>query len=112
MGIDRIYIMIQPAGAMGRFLFPGLPAFALVLTLGLSRLLPRRLAWMASTGLVVGMVEDVRDLTTGLTTPPDFYDLEVGMYVPGQGRLPVIAEDGHWLDKRLLLSRIRVVSGE
>ena len=58
------------------------------------------------------IVEDVRDLTIGLTTPPDFYDIEVGMYVPGQGRLPVIAEDGHWLDKRLLLSKIRVVSDE
>jgi len=58
------------------------------------------------------IVEDVRDLTIGLTTPPDFYDIEVGMYVPDQGRLPVIAEDGHWLDKRLLLSKIRVVSDE
>jgi len=57
------------------------------------------------------IVEDVRDLTVGLTTPPDFYDIEVGLYAPGEGRLPVIAEDGHWLDSRVLLSKIRVVSG-
>jgi hypothetical protein len=56
------------------------------------------------------VVEDVRDLTVGLTTPPDFYDIEVGVYAPGGPRLPVIAEDGHWLGKRTLLSKVRVVS--
>jgi hypothetical protein len=56
------------------------------------------------------VVEDVRDLMVGLTTPPDFYDIEVGVYTPGGPRLPVIAEDGHWLGKRMLLSKVRVVS--
>ena len=56
------------------------------------------------------VVEDVRELTVGLTTPPDFYDIEVGIVTPGEGRLPVVAEDGHWLGKRVLLSKIRVVS--
>jgi len=55
------------------------------------------------------IVEDIRDLTIGLTTPPDFYDIEVGMYVPGGDRLPVVAEEGHWLDNRALLSKILVV---
>ncbi|MDY7078929.1 MAG: glycosyltransferase family 39 protein [Chloroflexota bacterium] len=55
------------------------------------------------------VVEETRDLTVGLTTPPDFYDIEVGMYA-GTSRLPVVAEDGHWLDSRVLLSKIRVVS--
>jgi len=55
------------------------------------------------------IVEDVRDLTVGLTTPPDFYDIEVGLYASDGDRLPVIAEDGHWLDSRVLLSKIRVV---
>ena len=55
------------------------------------------------------IVEDVRDLTVGLTTPPDFYDIEVGLYASGGDRLPVVAEDGHWLDSRVLLSKIRVV---
>ena len=60
------------------------------------------------------IVEDVRDLTVGLTTPPDFYDVEVGLYAPGIGgdRLPVIAEDGNWLGNRVLLGKIRVVSDE
>ena len=55
------------------------------------------------------IVEDVRELTVGLTTPPGFYDIQVGLRARGVGRLPVVAEDGHWLDKRVLLSRIRVV---
>ena len=55
------------------------------------------------------VIEDVRDLTIGLTTPPNFYDIEIGLYAPGGDRLPVIAEDGHWLDSRVLLSKIRVV---
>ncbi len=57
-------------------------------------------------------IEDTHDLTVGLTTPPDFYDIEVGVYEPGENRLPVIAEDGSWLGGRILLSKIRVVSDE
>lgn len=57
------------------------------------------------------IVEDVRDLTVGLTTPPNFYDIEVGLYAPGIGgdRLPVIAEDRNWLGNRVLLNKIRVM---
>ncbi|MDY6878029.1 MAG: glycosyltransferase family 39 protein [Chloroflexota bacterium] len=55
------------------------------------------------------VIEDVRDLAVGLTTPPDFYDIEVGLYGSGGNRLPVVAEDGRWLDSRVLLSKIRVV---
>jgi 4-amino-4-deoxy-L-arabinose transferase-like glycosyltransferase len=36
------YILVSPAGSMGRFFFPGLPALALLITWGWSRLLPRR----------------------------------------------------------------------
>jgi hypothetical protein len=57
-------------------------------------------------------VEDVRELRLGLTTPSDFYDIEVGVYLPGEGRLPVIAEDRVQLGKRVLLSKIRVSSDE
>jgi hypothetical protein len=56
------------------------------------------------------IVEDVHELTVGLTTPPDFYDIEVGLHAPDGDRLPVIAEDGRWLGKRVLLGKIRVVS--
>jgi len=58
------------------------------------------------------VVEDIHELTVGLTTPPDFYDVEIGLYVPGGDRLPVIAEDGHWLGNHVLLSKIRVVGDE
>jgi hypothetical protein len=57
-------------------------------------------------------VEDVRTLTLGLTTPPDFYDIEVGVYHSDAGRLHVIAEDGVQLGKRVLLCKIRVVNDE
>jgi len=55
------------------------------------------------------VIEDVRDLTVGLMTPPGFYDVEVGLYASDGERLPVLAEDGHWLDNRVLLSTIRVL---
>jgi hypothetical protein len=58
------------------------------------------------------VVTDIHDLNIGLTTPPDFYDIEVGMYEPGVRRLSVIAEDGSWLGKRILLSKIRVLGDE
>jgi len=55
MLVVSYYMMIQPAGPMGRFLFPALPAFALLLSEGLSRFFPRRLAWtgvgLASLGM-------------------------------------------------------------
>jgi hypothetical protein len=57
------------------------------------------------------VVTDVHDLNVGLTTPPDFYDIVVGVYEPGN-RLSVIAEDGSWLGKHVLLSKIRVVGDE
>jgi len=50
------YIMIQPAGAMGRFLFPGLPAFVLLLMAGLGRLLPARWDWATGSVVTLGMV--------------------------------------------------------
>ncbi len=49
------YILIQPAGAMGRFLFPGLSALALLLITGLSRFVPSRLHWTVSSTVAVGM---------------------------------------------------------
>jgi hypothetical protein len=58
------------------------------------------------------VIKDVRVLTVGLTTPPDFYDIEVGLYARGPKRLPIIAEDGHRLGSRVLLSKIRVVDDE
>jgi len=54
------------------------------------------------------VVEDTRELTVGLTTPANFYNIEVGLYDPDVERLPIIAPDGHWVNNRLRLSTIRV----
>lgn len=48
------YILIQPAGPMGRFLFPGLPAFAVLVTLGLTRLVPSQMVHSLGLGVSVG----------------------------------------------------------
>jgi 4-amino-4-deoxy-L-arabinose transferase-like glycosyltransferase len=45
-GVVVYYILIQPAGAMGRFLFPALPAFSVLLVGGFEAWL-RRPAWVA-----------------------------------------------------------------
>lgn len=51
VAVVAYYILIQPAGAMGRFLFPALPAFALLLVLGARRYLPYHKEWLASLAL-------------------------------------------------------------
>lgn len=53
-------------------------------------------------------VVETRMLSVGATTPPDFYDVEVGVYAPSGGRLPVMAEEGHRLGSRILLAKLRV----
>ena len=53
-------------------------------------------------------IEDVRELILDPATPPYLYDLEVGLYLPGQGPVSVVADDGHQLAQRVLLSQIRV----
>ncbi len=58
------------------------------------------------------IIEDVHDLTVGLTTPPDFYDIVVGVYEPGGRRLSVLDEDGSPLGKYIPLSKIRVIGDE
>jgi hypothetical protein len=58
------------------------------------------------------VVADRRKLIIGLTTPPNFYDVEVGMYLLGGDRLLVLAEDGHGRGEQVLLGKIRVVSDE
>ncbi len=55
------------------------------------------------------LVREVRDLRLAEATPPDFYDVELGLHVPGDGRLKILAEDGRQLGNRTLLTRVRVV---
>ncbi|MEM9774463.1 MAG: glycosyltransferase family 39 protein [Chloroflexota bacterium] len=47
------YVLVSPAGAMGRFLFPGLPAFALLIFWGLT-LWPKLLGWDWDRPLAIG----------------------------------------------------------
>jgi hypothetical protein len=49
------YMLIQPAGAMGRFLFPALPAIAVLLVGGVSRCMPRRVHWIGAALVAVAM---------------------------------------------------------
>jgi len=56
------------------------------------------------------IVKEVRELTLVETTPPDFYDIELGLHASDHGRLKVLAEDGRQLGNRTFLSKIRVVS--
>jgi hypothetical protein len=53
-------------------------------------------------------VVETRMLSVGATTPPDFYDIEVGVYAPSGGRLSVMAEEGHRLGSRVFLAKVRV----
>ena len=46
----------------------------------------------------------------GETTPPAFYDIEVGLYDSGGERLPIVTDEGHQLNNRVLLSTIRVAN--
>jgi hypothetical protein len=57
------------------------------------------------------MTEDHYDLTIKPDTPPDVYDIEVGLYLAATGRrLGVLDEGGRLLDNRVLLSKVRVVN--
>ena len=63
-------------------------------------------------------IRDERELTIPPDMPPGIYQFELGVVAaPGQGgtgerRLQIIADDGHWIDDRLLLSPIRVLPPE
>jgi 4-amino-4-deoxy-L-arabinose transferase-like glycosyltransferase len=57
------------------------------------------------------VIEDHYDLTVKPDTPPDVYDIEVGLYLAATGRrLGVLDEGGRLRDNRVLLSKVRVVS--
>jgi hypothetical protein len=63
----------------------------------------------ATTNWPVGQViTDVRVLHFPPTAKPGELDVEVGWFLPGAGRLNVLADDGHEVDTRQLLSKIRV----
>jgi hypothetical protein len=59
-------------------------------------------------------VEEVRTLLMPEHMPPGTYQVEIGVWSigTGEGRLPIVAEDGHWIDTRLLLSPVRILPPE
>ncbi len=62
-----------------------------------------------STWLGGEVVIDERLLTLDPNTPPGVYNVEIGWYgKPSTRRLPILAEDGHWLGTHLDLTRVRV----
>ena len=54
------------------------------------------------------VVTVTRPITLLPETPPGSYPLQVGLFHGETGRLPVIAEDGHYLEERVLLGPISV----
>jgi hypothetical protein len=57
------------------------------------------------------VIEDHYNLAVKPDTPPDVYDIEVGLYLAATGqRLGVLDEGGRLWDNRVLLSKVRVVS--
>lgn len=56
-------------------------------------------------------IEESRWLSIPEEMPPGTYQVEIGLWSleNDNRRLPIVAEDGHWLDDRLLLSPLRVL---
>jgi len=64
---------------------------------------------LATTHWPVGQViTDVRVLKFPPTAKPGLLDIEVGWFLPGTGRLSLLADDGHVLDDKQLLSKMRI----
>ena len=64
---------------------------------------------LATTQWPVGQViTDVRVLKFPPTAKPGLLDIEVGWFLPGTARLSVLADDGHELDDKQLLSKMRI----
>jgi hypothetical protein len=54
-------------------------------------------------------IEDEYELTINPDTPPDVYDVEIGLYLSATGdRLRIVGQGGRLLDDRVLLSKVRV----
>lgn len=54
------------------------------------------------------VITDVRVLRFPPTAKPGLLDVEVGWFLPQVGRLDVLADDGHIVDSKVLLSKIRI----
>ncbi len=56
LGVLYAYITVSPAGAMGRFFFPGFPALAVLWGAGLTDLLPKPAHWGPAGAVTLGML--------------------------------------------------------
>jgi 4-amino-4-deoxy-L-arabinose transferase-like glycosyltransferase len=63
------YTSVQPAGARGRFVFPALPAIAVLMIGGPSGLFPRRLSWITGGTVAVLMVSLALYALLGVLAP-------------------------------------------
>ena len=54
------------------------------------------------------VVDEVRELTVGQTTPTDYYVIDIGLLDPSGERLPVVARDGHHLGSSVQLGRNQI----
>ena len=52
--------------------------------------------------------QEVRPLTVAADAPVGLYNIEVGVFDESQGRLPVVATDGHYLGEQHALLQVRV----
>jgi len=72
---------------------------------------PEKGAAPTSTWKIGQVITDTYDLTLQPNTPPEMYDVEVGLYDSHLRRLQLIADDGRPLDADFLfLSKVRVVA--
>ncbi|MFB0534695.1 MAG: hypothetical protein ACETWR_06915 [Anaerolineae bacterium] len=55
------------------------------------------------------VLRDEYHLLVESDTPPGVYDIEVGLYLAATGeRLGLLDEAGHWMDSRVLLTKVRI----
>lgn len=73
---------------------------------GLPNARPRRMRqW-----LVGQTMQETRSLAVAADAPVGLYDVEMGVFDMSQGRLPVVAPDGHYLAEHHALVQVRVVA--
>lgn len=69
---------------------------------------PLKGTFLTSQWPIGQVITDVRVLRFPPTAKPGLLDVEVGWFLPQVGRLDVLADDGHVVDSKVLLSKIRI----
>lgn len=100
-----IYLVIQPAGAMGRFVFPGLPAFAVLIASGLIAPFPRTVSRPLSAALSLGMLAYVLATMLGYLMPA--YAIPAQAQAPAESRDLAFGDYARILDYSISQSEVR-----